>query len=90
MKQTRTNQPPMVSDDEWANWLLNPTTKAMFRYIHAKIEDLRDKWESGVLAHSSLDGTLQMNTAAVGKCQAYRDLLDLDPEKIEAGLGDDE
>ncbi len=51
-------------------WAVHPLTRALLVYIALALETQKSTWAVGGYTGESQDETLQMNSAAIGKCDA--------------------
>lgn len=65
-------------------WLNQPAGKYHKAYLIEKLEELKDDWVNGVFTGESSEETAQRNAEAIGKAQAFAEvLLELDEITIE-------
>lgn len=76
---------PLVNEEQWAAWLTLPATKALRQVAAARRQSLKDGWELGGVAADPL-----LNAKAIGECQAYMMLEQMDYETVILGELTDE
>lgn len=79
-----------VSQDEWAEWLLNPTTRTFRTLLLKKREDYKEAWAQGTTISETEFGTKFLNGQAIGACKLIEDLLELDHNLVNKELNDEE
>ena len=62
----------------WLNQRVGKYHKAV---LFEKVEDLKDMWANGLFTGGTTEETLQLNSEAIGKVQAYADVI-LDLEEM--------
>lgn len=58
-----------------AGWLGQRVGKYHKAVLFEKIDDLKDCWSNGDFTGSSTEETIQLNSEALGKVQAYGDVI---------------
>ncbi len=76
---------PLVNEEEWAGWLALPATKALREVAAARRALLMESWAEGGF---QVDPGL--NAKAIGECQAYGLLAQLDYQTVIIGELTDE
>jgi len=84
-----------VLKEEWEAWLTHPATRLLREWARKRIEEFRDKWESGGNIVSKNDGSADFfssavqDAAAVASCSIFREIEALDQQKIEGEVFDE-
>lgn len=66
----------------------HPATQALYRILRQWRADLKDQWASGAYTDLSQYGTAILNAKAIGTCEAFEKILELDFEQM-LGEADD-
>lgn len=62
--------------EEWRGWLDQSVGKYFKEEVlKVKLEDLKDDWANGQFTADSAEATIQLNSEALGKTQAYADII---------------
>jgi hypothetical protein len=61
--------------EEAKGWINMGVGKYHKAQIIEKLEDLKDNWVNGDYTAETVEATIQMNSEALGKAQAYADVL---------------
>lgn len=61
----------------------------MRRVLERKRQELKDRWEDGVIIELSKDEQMLRNAAAIGQAGAYKFLAQLDYETFKGEVSDD-
>lgn len=72
----------IISEIEWADWKLNPVTKAVFAVLRERHTSLMEGWANGEFTGSTIDQTAQLNAKAIGEAQGLARVLALDFEQV--------
>ena len=64
-----------ATEAEREEWRAHPQTQAFLAWLQENRETLKESWANGHLTTESLDGTKQVNAEAIGKCQAFDDVM---------------
>src|SRR3990170_2300130 len=81
----------LPSKEEWDGWLSLPETQALRQVAAARKKQLQERWSSGEFTDLSQFGTAILNAKAIGQCEAYQLLEELDYESVILGeLADEE
>lgn len=72
--------------EEWEEWLTHPMTRAVRRAMASRVALLKEQWAAGTFTDVSQYGTAILNAKAIGACEAYTFLTELDFEQLEGEL----
>lgn len=75
----------LPTKEEWDAWRSLPATQTLQQVAVLRKQRLMEAWASGAFADS-----VSLNMKALGECQAYQMLEDLDFESVVTGELDDE
>lgn len=75
---------PLPSQEEFNNWRIHPVTQAVLDYLQSKVTELQLDWVNGAFTGPGPYETLQMNSEAIGRGQAFALLIDLDLADLES------
>jgi len=75
-----------VSQELWDSWLLHPVTQALRKLLHRRQEELKEQWAAGQFTDMGQFGTAILNAKAIGNCEAYErveqlELIELNEEQ---------
>lgn len=70
----------MIQEAEFNDWLAHPITRELKRLLHEKREALKTDWEEGRLTFETCEGTAMKSVNAIGKLEAYADIMELEYE----------
>lgn len=73
---------PVPTEEAWKSWLDLPETAWFKQVILNRRQELKDQWEAGRFTDLSQFGTGMLNANAIGKCEAYALLEELDYETL--------
>lgn len=73
---------PPLNEEEWAGWKQHPATQALMRWAAGEVAQAKEQWASGQFTDQSQFGTAMLNAKAIGRCEAFGDLADLDYEQV--------
>jgi hypothetical protein len=71
----------MLSEEDFNAWKDHPATKEIIALLHAKREELRQRWEGGSFTDYSQDTTALINVGNLGQCKGYAFVTDLTYEQ---------
>lgn len=78
-----------LNQEIFADWLQHPVTEALRKVLQKWRNERKDAWERGdALAQGQAVYPL-LNAAAVGECSAFKQVEELDLEKLKGELEDD-
>lgn len=83
----RPNQLP--NEEEFLGWLEHPVTQAVFHVLKLKIEEVKEQWANGEFLDASQFATAIGGARAIGRCDAFRLMLELDHAAIIGELTDE-
>ena len=66
----------LTSQSERKSWLTHPCTRAQIYFLQAELLELLEGWGSGNYTAESVEGTVQLNSEALGKYQQMSWILD--------------
>lgn len=72
-RQKTINKEP--TPEQARGWLSQRVGKYHKAVLFEKLEDLKDCWMNGDYTGESTEATIQMNSEALGKAQAYADVI---------------
>lgn len=78
-----------ITKEQWEAWLGLPVTKALHQYLLSKESGLKDLWSSGEFTDMSQFGTAILNAKAIGNCEVYNEIVNLDFEQVTEELADE-
>ena len=70
----------MIEEEEFKGWLQHPVTKALRTMMAQRRAKLRAQWEGGSLTHQDYIAAAMNNANAIGKCEAYAEVQELEYE----------
>jgi hypothetical protein len=73
----------VITEEEFNGWLLHPVTKALNEYLRAQIEREKDVWASKLFEDSDVYKAAKQNAAALGRVDAYAEILHLNFSEME-------
>lgn len=65
----------MPSAEECRGWISQSVGKYYKNILFEKLEDLKESWVNGDFTGETTEETVQMNSEALGKAQAFADVL---------------
>lgn len=71
-----------MTDQEYKEWRSHPVTQEVLNHLSNQRQDLLEAWAEGVYTKESMEGTVQLNSEALGKVKAISYMLSLDYEEI--------
>jgi hypothetical protein len=75
-----------LKQSDFDEWIHSPVTQGVFTWLEKLIQEDHRKWEDGLLTAESYEGTLQLNSEAIGRCKVLRTILELDFEQLQGEL----
>lgn len=79
-----------VSQEMWDGWLLHPATQALQKLLLRRQEELKEQWAAGHFTDMGQFGTAILNAKAIGKCEAYERIGQLELAELNEEQEDDE
>jgi hypothetical protein len=67
-----------LTQEEFLEWKSNPVTSKFFILLNNIRKDILDAWAEGMFTSTDSDGTVQLNSEAIGKVRALADLQEID------------
>lgn len=74
------------TEEEWKAWLDLPETTWLRQVARLRREEMKNQWEAGRFTDSTQWGQAMLNANAIGKCEAYTLLEELDYSKLLAEI----
>lgn len=69
--------------DDHEAWLQMDQTKDLLRYLKQDLENVKDQWASGGYTTESQDGTIQLNSMALGSVRSLNNIINAIEEGVE-------
>ena len=79
-----------ISKEEWEEWRLSQVTKALLDYLRRSQVLLQEQWGSKMFQGETGYEVGVRNATALGEYEAYGRLLELDVDKLNEVLNDEE
>lgn len=57
--------------------------------LYRRRQERKDKWEEGAVLELSKDAQMLLNAAAIGECQAYKFIEELEFEQLKTEMSND-
>lgn len=67
-----------LSEDEFRDWKEHPLTRVFLHWVADNIKGLEKSWGRGNFTGPDAFETVQLNSKALGKCEAYERVLEWD------------
>lgn len=80
----------MIEEEDFKGWLMHPVTQAVRVHLARKRAALRDQWEGGSFTHQDYIAAAMQNANAIGKCEAYAEIQELDYDALLTTSGEEE
>ena len=74
---------PKLTEGEFADWAQHPVTRALHAYIARERESEKESWAMQAYQDQTEFGTAVKNAAALGRCEAYAQILGLSFSELE-------
>jgi hypothetical protein len=74
--------------DQFLSWKDHPVTELLMDLLKARKENLKEMWAGGDLSGPSFQEMAIRNSAAVGACSAYNDILNIDYQSLNGDSDD--
>ena len=68
---------------------MHPVTQALQLLLRRRQDDLKEQWAAGQFTDQGQFGTAILNAKAIGNCEAYEKIEQLDFEEFIEELSDD-
>lgn len=81
---------PALNEQEWEDWLLHPATKALNAWLFSQIEERKTAWAGGTFTDQSQYATAILNAKAIGNCEAFTLVAELNFSQLLGDLNDGE
>ena len=78
----------MPTEQEWDDWKAHPATLALHKILRQWQEDVKSQWAAGSFTDQSQFGTIILNAKAIGKCEAFDLVVELELDQILGELND--
>ena len=79
----------MPTEEAWLEWLTHPCTKRLRYWANYEIERLKEAWASGDFSAAFTMEMAVKNAGATGACSAYKEVIELNYDKIVIGVSDE-
>lgn len=76
LRELAFNELDLASKNERDSWLQHPCTRSTIYSLQADIIDMLDMWSLGNFTAETAEGTIQLNSEALGQFKAARAVLD--------------
>ncbi len=87
MSKLRPNLP--LTTEMFADWREHPVTEALLWVLSRRRQERKDKWEEGAVLELQKDGQMLLNAAAIGECQAYKFVEEMEFEQLKTEIAND-
>ena len=64
----------------------HPVTKELHKFLRQRRLDAMERWASGGFTSESVEGTSQLNSAALGGMKVLDEIINLSYEDVQEGL----
>jgi|APCry1669189101_1035198.scaffolds.fasta_scaffold99286_1 hypothetical protein len=78
----------LPTEQEWQEWKQHPCSEALQKILRNWQESLKSQWAAGTFTDQSQFGTAISNAKAIGNCEAFERVLELEYEQLESELDD--
>ena len=78
------------TEGEWAEWARHPVTKVQHKLLGQWVVELQRAWSSGQFTDLGQFGTAILNAKAIGACEAYQRVVNLEYGQVIGALTDNE
>lgn len=78
----------LPTEQEWLDWQQHPCSEALRQILRNWQDSLKSQWAAGAFTDLSQFGTAILNAKAIGNCEAFERILDLEYEQLESELDD--
>jgi len=85
---TELQQRQELSQEAWDGWLQHPVTKALRRTLLYWQRQKQEQWASGAFTDQQHFGTAILNAKAIGNCEAWNQVIELDFDKLIGEIED--
>lgn len=79
----------LPEEHEFLGWLDDPVTKAVFALLRKGVEVRKEQWSRGDFEDASQFATAIKGSRAIGNCEAFQSILDLEYEQLIGELSDE-
>lgn len=76
LEEDATNLLDASDEHDRQEWLENPCTKALLKYLECDLLRFIDQWVNGAFTGENADSTAQLNAKALGSIQTLDNILD--------------
>ena len=73
---------------EWDEWKQHPCSEALRQVLRNWQDQLKEQWAAGQFTDLAQFGTAILNAKAIGNCEAFQRILELEYEQLESELDD--
>lgn len=67
-----------MKKEAFGEWKQHPETKRLFKFLNQISNELTDAWANGRFTTETTDGTIQLNSKAIGKYEAINEIMSLE------------
>lgn len=76
----------LPTEQEWRDWKQHPCSEVMRIILNNWKEQLKSQWAAGSFTDLSQFGTAILNAKAIGNCEAFDRMIELEYEQLEQEL----
>lgn len=80
---------PVLTEEEFLAWKQLPVTQALMQILHAKREEMKERWESGAFTDYEKEATVLVNVGNLGTCKGYAFVTDFTYEQYVTEISDE-
>lgn len=80
------NQLRLPEQSEFLGWLDDPVTQAVFELMRRGVAARKEQWALGEFEDVQRHGAAVKGARALGNCEAFQSILDLDYEQLVGEL----
>ena len=78
----------LPTEQEWLEWKQHPCSEALQQILLNWKNELKSQWAAGTFTDLSQFGTAILNAKAIGNCEAFDKIAELEYEQLESELDD--
>ena len=79
-----------IKVEDWNEWRQRPETQELLKFLALARQALMEQWAAKQFQGETRDEVLILNSAALGKMEAYQEILELNYEQLKEVLTDEE
>ena len=79
-----------VTEEAWKEWRHSLVTQEFRRFLAKAQQAVMEQWAAKAFMGETRDEVLILNAAALGKIEAYKELIDLDYEQFKGVMYDEQ